>query len=290
MIDPAIPTNANALLREQGIRPRKRWGQNFLCDRNVLDRIAEAAGLAPDEKTLEIGAGLGSLTRSLADLSKFVTTVEIDPLLLPILHKTLTDKPNVRLIHNDILKMDMSALMDEAFGSTPGVVVANIPYYITTPILDRLLEHKSRIRKIVLLVQEEFARRMVAKEDTEDFGAMTLYVQYHTRVQIVMKVSKHVFLPSPEVGSAVIMMEPVVPGTVDVGDEAMFFKLTRAAFCKRRKTILNALSSGNIGIDKRQTEELLNGCGFDPGRRGETFSLEEFATISRKMFLSLQIK
>src|SRR5947207_6436991 len=195
MIDPASPSNANALLRAQGLRPRKRWGKHFLCDKNALDRIVRAATLQPDDRTLEIGAGLGALTRSLADLSVLVTGVEIDRLLEPILRETLAGRSNVRLVFEDFLKLDLSSLLDDAFGDPPGVVVANIPYYITTPILERLLEQKRRIRRIVLLVQQEFARRMGAKPATEDYGSMSVFAQYHARIEVVGTVSRHLFLP-----------------------------------------------------------------------------------------------
>jgi 16S rRNA (adenine1518-N6/adenine1519-N6)-dimethyltransferase len=279
-MDPASLSNANALLRAQGLRPRKRWGQNFLCDRNVLERIARAAALQPGDHTLEIGAGLGALTRFLADFSLSVTAIEIDTLLEPILRETLDDKPNVRLIYEDFLKLDLEKLLDEAFGEKPGVVVANIPYYITTPILERLLEQKTRIKRIVLLVQQEFADRMVAKADTETYGSMSLFVQYHTKVELIGKVSRTVFLPQPDVASAIVALTPVSPGTISVPDEDLFFRLVHAAFGKRRKTLLNALSTGNAGLDREAVERLLQKAGIDPGRRGETLSLEEFAHLA----------
>jgi 16S rRNA (adenine1518-N6/adenine1519-N6)-dimethyltransferase len=280
MIDPASPSNANALLRAQGLRPRKRWGQNFLCDRNVLDRIARAAALEPGDHTLEIGAGLGGLTRSLADLSVSVTTVEIDRLLEPILQETLEDKQNVRIVFEDFLKLDLATLLDEAFGDRPGVVVANIPYYITTPILERLIEHKHRIKRVVLLVQLEFAQRMVAEPGTEEYGAMSVYVQYHTSVELVGKVPRHVFLPAPEVSSAIVTLDPVTPGSVSVKDEALFFRLVRAAFGQRRKTVANALSSKETSMTRESVERVLNAAGIDPGRRGETLALAEFARVA----------
>lgn len=290
MSDPASLSNANALLRAHGLRPRKRWGQNFLCDRNVLDRIVGAAALqsgehtsSPSVRTLEIGPGLGALTRRLAEASVFVTAVEIDTLLEPILHETLSDYPNVRLIFEDFLKRDLPVLLDEAFGEEPGVVVANIPYYITTPILERLLACKERIRRIVLLVQQEFGERMVAVQDTEDYGAMSVYVQYHTRIELVGKVSRNVFLPPPEVLSVIVALTPVVGGTVQVEDEDLFFRIVRAAFGKRRKTLVNALIGGETGLtgrDRASIEALLTDAEIDIGRRGETLSLAEFARLA----------
>jgi 16S rRNA (adenine1518-N6/adenine1519-N6)-dimethyltransferase len=279
-MDPASLSNANALLRAQGLRPRKRWGQNFLCDRNVLNGIVRAAALTPGEHTLEIGAGLGALTQSLADFSAFVTAVEIDTLLEPILRETLAGRDNVRLVFEDFLKLDLPTLLDEAFGDDPGVVVANIPYYITTPILEKLLEQKQRVRRIVVLVQQEFAQRLAARENTEDYGSMSVFAQYHAKVELVSKVPRTVFLPQPEVASAVVALTPVSPGTVVVNNEAFFFKLVRAAFGKRRKTVLNALSTGDTGLDRAAAEALLAKAGIDAGRRGETLSLEEFARLA----------
>jgi 16S rRNA (adenine1518-N6/adenine1519-N6)-dimethyltransferase len=278
--DPASPSNASALLRAYGLRPRKRWGQNFLCDRNVLDRIVRAAALQPGDNTLEIGAGLGALTRSLADFCESVTSVEIDRLLEPILRETLAGRDNVRLVFADFLQLDLPALLDQAFGPRSGIVVANIPYYITTPILERLLAHKARIRRIVLLVQQEFAERLAAKPGTEQYGSMTVFAQYHARVEMAGKVSRSVFLPPPEVGSAIVALTPVMPGTVAVRDETAFFRLVRAAFGQRRKTLLNALAGGDTGLDRPAAGALLARAGIDPSRRGETLSLQEFARLA----------
>ena len=249
----------------------------------ILDRIAGAALLQPGDRVLEIGAGLGALTRSLADLSFFVTAVEIDRLLAPILQETLADKTNVRVVYEDFLKLNLPEFLDEAFGPETGVVVANIPYYITTPILERLIEQKARIRRIVLLVQHEFGQRMVAAPGTDDFGAMSVYVQYHTQVEIVLKVSRRCFLPAPEVDSAVIRLTPVVPGTVEVKDETCFFRVVRAAFQQRRKTLANTLMSGGVVPDRSSSESNLRAAGIDPGRRGETLSLTEFAALANHL-------
>lgn len=249
----------------------------------MLDRIVRAAALTPEQHTLEIGAGLGALTRSLADFSVSVTSIEIDRLLEPILYDTVGDRPNVRLIFEDFLKLDLAVLLDEALGSDQDAqitVVANIPYYITTPILERLLEQKRRIRRIVLLVQQEFADRMAAQADSDAYGSMSVYAQYHTKVEKIGSVSRNVFLPPPEVGSAIVALTPVVPGTVAVREEAVFFRLMHAGFGKRRKTLLNALAGGEIGLEKADAERLLHRAGIDPTRRGETLTLEEWAHLA----------
>jgi 16S rRNA (adenine1518-N6/adenine1519-N6)-dimethyltransferase len=279
-MDPASLSNASALLRAHDLRPRKRWGQNFLCDRNALDRIVKAAALRPDDRTLEIGPGLGALTLRLADLSSFVTAVEIDPLLEPVLQETLAGRTNVRIITHDFLKLDLSALLDEAFGPDPGVVVANIPYYITTPILEKLLAHKGRVARIVLLVQHEFAERLAARPATEAYGSMTVFAQFHTRVEIAGPVSRNCFLPAPEVASSIVVFTPVEGGTVPVRDERAFFRLVHAAFGQRRKTLPNALAGGDTDLDRAEAEALVRRTGIDPGRRGETLSLQEFAALA----------
>lgn len=286
-LDPLSPRQANELLKAHGLRAQKRLGQNFLIDRNTLDRIVRAADLQPDDPTLEIGAGLGALTRALAASSSSVTAVEIDRHLEPILLQTTGSLPQVHLIFEDFLRLDTEALLAEAFGERPGVVVANIPYYITTPILERLIENKRRLKRIVLLVQQEVARRMTALHDTEEYGAMSVFAQYHAQVELVGVVPPTVFLPQPEVSSAVIALTPAFPGTVPVRDEARFFHMVRAAFGQRRKTLINALmrapASFNLGFgmeDRAKVEALLARAGIDPARRGETLSLAEFARLA----------
>ncbi len=289
-MNPALPSDAHALLRAHGLRPRKRWGQNFLCDQNVLDRIERAAALHSSDHVLEIGPGLGALTRTLAASSAQVTAVEIDPFLEPILRETLADIENVRLILADFLKLDLTELLDSAtlpdltFHASrvaPGiVVVANIPYYITTPIIAKLFEHKNRISRIILTVQQEVADRLAAQPDTEAYGSMSVFAQFHSTVEVIGKISRHVFLPQPDVDSAIIRLTPLIPGRVLVTDEARFFQLVHAAFGQRRKTIANALAGGRIGMDRRSATLLLEAAGIDPGRRGETLSLDEFARLA----------
>jgi 16S rRNA (adenine1518-N6/adenine1519-N6)-dimethyltransferase len=285
--DLTSPRQASELLRAHGLRPQKRLGQNFLCDRNTLDRIVRAANLTPDDPTLEIGAGLGALTLALAALSPSVTAVEIDRALEPILREVTAGHANIHLMFEDFLRLDLPTLLDTAFGERPGVIVANIPYYITTPILERLIAHKTRWKRSVLLVQQEFAKRMVAPPDSEDYGAMSLFVQYHTKIELIGTVPPTVFLPPPEVSSAIVALTPVLPGTVAVRDEARMFALIRAAFGQRRKTLLNALlrapASFGLGFtmnDRPAVEALLARAGIDGNRRGETLSLAEFARLA----------
>lgn len=286
-IDLTSPQQAGDLLRAHGLRAQKRLGQNFLCDRNTLNRIVRAANLTPDDPAVEIGAGLGALTLALADVSASVTAIEIDTNLEPVLRQVTSNRPNVHLLFADFLRFNLTELFDTAFGDRPGVVVANIPYYITTPILERLLEHKSRLKRIVLLVQKEFALRMCAAPATSDYGAMSVYVQYHTSVEMIGIIPPTVFLPPPDVSSAIIALTPIVPGAVPVSDEARLSHVVRAAFGQRRKTLLNALlrapASFGLGhnMDSRpEVEAWLRRAGIDGQRRGETLSLQEFAHLT----------
>jgi 16S rRNA (adenine1518-N6/adenine1519-N6)-dimethyltransferase len=287
MIDVSSPKQASELLRKYALRPTKRLGQNFLCDRNTLDRIVRAANLPSSDPVVEIGAGLGALTLALASAAPAVTSVEIDRHFEPLLAEVIGGQQNVRLIFQDFLRTDHAQLFDEAFGDRPGIVVANIPYYITTPILEILLAHKARLSRIVLLVQQEFAERMTAPPGSDACGAMSLFVQYHAEVELVGTVPRTVFLPPPDVSSAIVALTPVVSGTVEVRDEGRMFHIIRSAFIQRRKTLLNALmrAPASFGLrftmeDRAGVEDLLRRAGIDGSRRGETLSLAEFARIS----------
>ncbi|HLK58430.1 MAG TPA: 16S rRNA (adenine(1518)-N(6)/adenine(1519)-N(6))-dimethyltransferase RsmA [Chthonomonadaceae bacterium] len=287
MTDPTSPKQASELLKAHGLRPQKRLGQNFLCDRNTLDRIVRAANLSPDDPVVEIGGGLGALTLSLAALSPSVTTIEIDRNLEPILRAVTAPYPNVHLHFEDFLRLDLNTLFPQAFGDRPGVVVANIPYYITTPILERLLEHKAQLKRIVLLVQNEFARRLIAPPGSEECGSLSLYAQYHAHIELVGIVPPTVFVPSPGVSSAIVVLDPILPGAVAVKDESRLLYLIRAGFGQRRKTLLNALmrapASYGLGFtmdDRLKVEALLQRAGIDGSRRGETLNLMEFARLA----------
>ena len=288
MNDLSSPKQTSDLLRAHGLRPQKRLGQNFLCDRNSLNKIADAGQLTPETAVLEIGAGLGALTLTLAERAARVTTIEIDLALIPILEENLADVDNVRVIADDFLRLRRDKLFDEAFGDAPGVIVANIPYYITTAIIERLLMHKDRWTRAILLVQEEFARRAVAKAGSDECGAMTHFIQYHTKAEIAGLVPRTVFLPQPEVGSAILSLTPIIPGAVIVKDEERLLHIVRASFGQRRKTLLNALlrapASFELGLtidDREKAEQILLKAGIDGTRRGETLTLEEFARIAR---------
>ncbi len=287
MIDVCSPRQASELLRAHGLRPSRRLGQNFLCDRNTLDRIVRAANLTPDDPVVEIGGGLGGLSLALAPCARSVTVIEIDRHLEPILTDVTSHLQNIHLIFQDFLRVDHASLFDAAFGADRGVVVANIPYYITTPIIEILLTHKARLKRVVLLVQHEVAERITAAPDTPACGSMSLYVQYHADTELIGVVPKTVFLPQPEVNSAIVALTPALPGTVAVGQPDRMLHVIRAAFIQRRKTLLNALlrapASFGLGFtmeDRAAVEALLRRAGIDGGRRGETLSLAEYATLS----------
>ncbi len=286
-MDPYSPRAVADVLRAHGLHPSKRLGQNFLWDRNVLERIVRVAGVRPDEPILEIGPGLGSLTRVLADHAREVTAVEVDRGLQPILDEMAAERSNVRLVYADALNLDWEALLDEAFGDAQGSVVANIPYSITTPLVERVLAVKRRLRCAVLLVQLEVADRLAAPSNCKDYGSLSVFVQYHMRVEKAGNVGRTVFVPQPEVASAVVMMTPVLPSAVTVRDEPTFFRVVRAGFGQRRKTLANAL--GTLGdLDRAGIETALRAAGIDPMRRAETLSLAEFGALADAVTSQLQ--
>ncbi|MBM3494474.1 MAG: ribosomal RNA small subunit methyltransferase A [Armatimonadetes bacterium] len=279
-MDSAAPSAIRAVLREHGLRPRKRLGQHFLADGNVLDRLARLAVHTPDEGVLEIGAGLGSLTRRLAGLAARVLAVEVDEAFRPILARTLTDRPNADIVFGDFLELDTSDLLDRAFGSSRGVVAGNIPYNITSPILERLFDRADRIERIVFLVQAEVAARLAASPGDRDYSSLTVFAQYHAAVRTEGTVPAHLFMPPPDVGSAVVVIEPHTNPPVTVADPAQLRRVVRAAFGYRRKTIANALATGGVVAGSSHAASILIGIGIDSGRRGESLTLAEFGRLA----------
>lgn len=258
----------------------KGLGQNFLLDPQVLDKIADAADI--DEGVLEVGPGFGVLTKRLCETGKKVVSVEIDKRLIPVLDFTLAEFDNVKIIEKDILKTDVKALIDEEFGGKQISVAANLPYYITTPIITKLIEEKLPIKNIVVMVQKEVAERIAAKPGKKDYGAISVLCQYYTNPRLVTIVPKGSFYPAPKVDSAVLCMEVQEKPNVEVSDEKLFFKVVKAAFAQRRKTLLNCLSSG-FSCPKETLSELLISIGIDPAVRGEKLGLTEFAKIADAM-------
>ncbi len=279
-IDPASPNMAASLLRQAGVLPKKRFGQNFLCDGNVLARIADASGISLSDGALEIGPGLGALTLRLADRARHVTAVEIDAELLPALRKVVSGRDNVTVVHADFLRLPMEALLADAFGAEPGIVVANIPYNITAPIVERLIEHKARIRSVTLLVQKEVADRMAAAAGAEAYGSFSVFCQYHARVTVCGAVSRRLFMPVPDVESAIVRLDMAAGGTEAVCDAALMEAVVRSAFGQRRKNLRNALNNGGLLPSREALAEAADAAGIDLMRRGETLSVREFATLT----------
>lgn len=261
------------ILKRFGIRMNKKLGQNFLIDEHVVNSIVEAAGIKPGDAVLEIGPGIGTLTQGLAEAGANVTAVEIDRRLIEVLSKTLEGYENVRVVYGDILKIDIG----ETVGASNYKVVANLPYYITTPIIMGLLESKMPIDVLVTMVQKEVAQRMVAKPGTKDYGSLSVAVQYYTKAEIVFIVEPDSFIPAPKVDSAVIRCTRLEEPPVQV-NEKVFFRVVKAAFAQRRKTLSNTLKT--TGVPAETLKVILANAGIDGTRRGETLTMEEFATLA----------
>lgn len=259
---------------------QKKFGQNFLIDEHVLDKIIAAAGVTKEDMVLEIGPGFGTMTQYLAEAAKEVIAVEIDKTLIPILQDTLKDYDNVTLINEDILKVDIGALAEERNAGKPIKVVANLPYYITTPIIMGLFESHVPLENVTVMVQKEVAQRMQAGPGTKDYGALSLAVQFYAQPYIVANVPPNCFIPRPNVGSTVIRLTKWEKPPVQVKDEAFLFSLIRASFNQRRKTLQNSLVNGGIGVTKEQVAAALEQMELPPAVRGEALTLLQFARLS----------
>lgn len=275
------PSRTKEIIARHGFSFKKSLGQNFLIDRNILHNIVAAAELDQGKGALEIGPGIGALTEQLSQTAGKVAAVEIDGRLIPILRDVLKDKPNVAIVHGDVLKLDLKALIESEFAEVSGIsVVANLPYYVTTPILMKLLEERLPLQHIVVMIQKEVAERMAAAPGSKAFGSLSVAVQYYCEPELVCTVPHTVFIPQPNVDSAVIKLTLRARPAVDVDDEARFFQVVQASFAQRRKTLSNNISA-YLGKGSRETANLLlQQCGIDPSRRGETLSLTEFAALS----------
>ncbi len=273
-VDLSNPDVVRYIVQRFGLHMNKKLGQNFLIRHAVVNDIAAAAKLGAGDPVLEIGPGIGTLTQALAETGAAVTAVEVDEHLLPVLDKTLEAYDNVRLIHGDIMKVDIAEIM----GGKTFKVCANLPYYITTPIIMKLLEQKLPIEKIVVMVQKEVACRMVAAPGSKIYGALSVSVQYYTKPQLLFDISPSCFMPSPEVTSAVVAMDVRREPPVQVLEEKRFFQVVRTAFSQRRKTFANALKGA--GLSRDDAAAVLAESGIDGNRRGETMSLQEFALIA----------
>ena len=270
----ASPEVVHYICKRFDIKMSKKLGQNFLIKRGIVDEIVHAAELTVGEPVLEVGPGIGTLTQGLAQSGADVTAIELDRRLLEVLDTTLASYDNVRIIHGDVLKLDVPMIMNHK----PFKVVANLPYYITTPIIMSLLESKLPIERLVVMVQKEVALRMIAKPGTKDYGALSVAVQYYTEPDIVLDVPPKSFLPAPAVTSSVIRCVLRDKPPVDVIDEKLFFRVVKAGFAQRRKTFSNTMKKTSLTRDR--IEELLAKANIDGQRRGETFTLQEFADVA----------
>lgn len=275
------PQNTIAVLQKYNFSFQKKFGQNFLIDTHVLDKIIASAEITKDDMVLEIGPGIGTMTQYLACAAGKVVAVEIDKTLIPILEDTLSEYDNVQIINQDVLKVNLAKLAEEENGGKPIKVVANLPYYITTPIIMGLFENHVPLKSITVMVQKEVADRMQVGPGTKDYGALSLAVQYYAKPYIVANVPPNCFMPRPKVGSAVIRLERYEEPPVQVTDEKLMFRIIRASFNQRRKTLVNGLkNSPEIQFSKEEIEAAIETLGKGASVRGEALTLEEFARLS----------
>ena len=267
------------VVQKHNFKFSKSLGQNFLIDTNVIDRILEGARVQEGDYVIEVGPGIGTLTKEMGRTAQKVVAIEIDKTLIPILEETLSDFPNIEVINQDILKVNVQELVKEKLNGGPVKLIANLPYYITTPIVMKFLEEDIPVTDIVVMVQKEVADRMNAQPNSKDYGALSVAVQYYCDTEIVAKAPRHMFMPQPNVDSTVIGLHVREEKKYNVDNEDIFFKTVKASFGQRRKTLLNSL--GGLGfLNKDQIREALQEANIDEKRRGETLSIEEFASLS----------
>ena len=275
------PSDLKEILNRHGFSFSKSLGQNFLIDRNVLDKIVDAADIKEDGCALEIGPGAGTLTQCLAARASKAAAIEIDSALIPILSETMSQYDNFTLIHKDVMEVNLPELTNQLFGDKPFCVAANLPYYITTPIIMTFLENRLNVTSMTLMVQKEVADRMAAAPGGKDYGALSVAVQYYTSVSLVCKAEPHCFMPQPKVASAVINLKVLKEPKVKAENEKLFFKIVKSAFGQRRKTLVNALTkSPYINLSKDGVIDALEVMGMNFGIRGERLSVEEFVELS----------
>ena len=284
------PSTIRDIKERHGFKLSKSLGQNFLTDKNIIDRIIEGAGIGADDLVIEIGPGIGVITSEAAERAKRVIAVEIDRNLIPILKETLADKDNVEIVNQDILKTDVNRLIEDCRNSEDklsGVkIIGNLPYYITTPIIMKLLEEGVNADSITVMMQKEVADRIKAAPGSKAYGALSVAVQYYCRVEAVVNVPKEVFVPQPKVDSTVLKLAMREEKPVELKDREVFFRCVKAGFGQRRKTLLNSLM-GVEGVTKEGVREALLAAGIDPARRAETLTLEEFADLSNEVYSRL---
>lgn len=276
--------NTADVIKKYDFTFQKRFGQNFLIDEHVLTKIIDAANIGPNDAVIEIGPGIGTMTQLLSGRAKKVVAIEIDKELIPILSETLSDCDNVKVINEDVMKVDLNELINEEMAGMDVRVVANLPYYITTPIVMNLLENHVRVTSITIMVQKEVAMRMQASPGSKDYGALSLAVQYYANTYIAANVPPNCFMPRPKVGSAVIRLDIHDEPIVDVNDENQMFAIIRGAFNQRRKTLVNAVANySGLKYTKEDVAKALISIGLDENVRGEALDLSEFAKLSNAL-------
>lgn len=284
-MDLSSPGTVKSIREKYGLQLSKSLGQNFITDRNILEKIIEGAGVEDGDMVIEIGPGIGVLTAELAERASFVTAVEIDGRLIPILEETLSEYDNIRIVNQDILKTDLGRIIEESRqdGRFTGKVhiIGNLPYYITTPIIMKLLEEQIPADSITVMMQKEVADRIRSAPGSKTYGAISVAVQYYCRVTKVTDVPKESFVPRPKVESTVLNLEPLDAKAIELKDEKVFMRCIKAGFAQRRKTLLNSLASAG-GMDKDKVKRILAAAGIDPGRRAETLTVEEFGRIANE--------
>lgn len=275
------PEGTKAVLNKYPFVFQKKFGQNFLIDPRVLDKIIHASHITKEDCVLEIGPGIGSVTQALIENAGKVISVEIDSQLIPILEDQFGQNEHFKLIHKDVLKLDLEKLLEEEASGKKIKVVANLPYYITTPIIMTLLENKLPIESITVMVQKEVADRLASGPGSKQYGAITVSMNYYCTTSLVANVPQNCFMPRPNVDSAVIKLDLYEKPPIEIKDEKQFFRIIRAAFSQRRKTLLNTLvANGELGLSKEVIKELLDSKGIGSTTRGETLSLEQFGKLS----------
>lgn len=279
-----IKNNTSEIIKKHGLKLTKALGQNFLTDFSVVQRIVDASDMDKDTLSIEIGPGVGSMTRELAERSAGVAAIEIDKRLIPALNDNLSDYSNVSIINEDIMKADIDAIIKkykELYNAKSVKVVANLPYYITTPIIMRFLEEVKGVDKMVFMVQKEVAERMVSGPGTKDYGALSVAVQFYSNPKIVFDVPPHCFIPQPEVHSTIIGLDILSEPPVEVADKNLYFKIVKASFGQRRKTLVNALSnSGFFNKNKEQIKQIIAEMGLNENIRGEVLTVAQFAQLT----------
>ncbi|WP_181351135.1 16S rRNA (adenine(1518)-N(6)/adenine(1519)-N(6))-dimethyltransferase RsmA [Thalassobacillus sp. CUG 92003] len=281
----ATPTRTKDILSQYGFAFKKSLGQNFIIDVNILENTIKHAGIGQDAGAIEIGPGIGALTEQLGRFADKVVAFEIDQRLIPILSETLEGYDNITIVNEDILASDIHDVIQSQFDPGQRVhIVANLPYYITTPILMKLLMDRLPVQNITVMIQKEVAERMAAQPNTKSYGSLSIAVQYYTEARVVMNVPKTVFMPQPNVDSSVLQLTLREAPPVNVKDEPFFFEVVKATFGQRRKTLMNNLSRHFTGQTKAELKDVMMAVDIDPGRRGESLSMEEFAVLANQLY------